>query len=218
MKAPRIWPFLLFLLLACIPFARASQTLDITVKTDKSTYIQGENVTISGKVMLDVTPHPNQLVALWVKNSSGSPMIPPITVQADEKGDFNFAFKLPLNAELGIYETYASSRMKNKNAIGHTAFRVEALTQSSNGEIPGDQRTLTLVMFIAFLVALGVIASAFVFLMLRRVKREPPAVPREDVDERYKKCVKCGRKILWFRTFCPYCYAYQSKTKTREEK
>lgn len=146
MKASRICPFLLFLLLACIPSTHASQTLEITVKTDKSTYLQGENVTIGGYVILD------------------------------------------------------------------------ALTQPSNGEISGDQRILTIVLFVGVLVALGVIASAFVFLVLRRFKRdrEPPAVPREDVNERYKKCVKCGRRILWFRTFCPYCYGYQGKIKTGE--
>lgn len=220
MKASGIYPFLLFLLLACIPFTRASQTLEITVKTDKSTYLQGENITISGYAILGVTPHPNKLVALWVENPSGSAIIPPIARQTNEKGDFSFAFKLPKNAELGIYEAHASTRIKNKNATDYATFRVEALTQPSNGEIPGDQRILTLVMLVGVLVAFGVMASAFVFLTLRRARgdREPPAVPREDADERYKKCVKCGRKILWFRTFCPYCYGYQGKIKTGEKR
>ncbi len=218
MKVSRIWPFLLFLLFVGIPFTHASQALEITVKTVKSTYLQGESVTISGNVILCVTPHPNSLVALWVENAGGSVMGPSITVQADEKGDFIFAFTLPKNAELGIYETYASTRIKNKNAASHTTFSVEALTQPSNGEIPEDQRILTIVMFVGVLAALGVVASAFVFLVLSRFKRdgEPPAVPREDVDERYKKCVKCGRRIFWFRAFCPYCYAYQSDIKTEK--
>jgi hypothetical protein len=219
-KTSRSFPFLLFLLFSCTSFSYASQTLEITVETNKSVYLQGEKVTLRGCVITGITSRSSRLVALWVMNTSGSTIIPPITRQTDEKGDFSFTFKLASNVELGDYTAYASSGDKNENATGHTTFKVEALTQQSNGEIPGDHRILTILILVAVLVALGVTASAFVFLMLRRVNRdrETSAVPREDTDDRYKRCVKCGRRILGFRAFCPYCYSYQGRMKTVEER
>lgn len=79
----------------------------ITINTSKSMYGPGDTVNLTGFVN-DVTP--GQLVAIQVKDAKGNLLLIR-TVQADQNGNFNLQFKVPLTAAPGNLNITASARI-----------------------------------------------------------------------------------------------------------
>ncbi|MGB9002511.1 MAG: hypothetical protein WCC52_01725 [Nitrosotalea sp.] len=79
----------------------------ITINTSKNAYGPGDTVNLTGFVN-DVTP--GQLVAIQVKDAKGNLLLIR-TVQADQNGNFNLQFKVPLTAAPGNLNITASARL-----------------------------------------------------------------------------------------------------------
>jgi hypothetical protein len=79
----------------------------ITINTSKSAYGPGDTVNLTGLVN-DGTP--GQLVAIQVKDAKGNLLLIR-TVQADQNGNFNLQFKVPLTASPGNLNITASARI-----------------------------------------------------------------------------------------------------------
>ncbi len=79
----------------------------ITINTSKSAYGPGDTVNLTGLVNEGT---PGQLVAIQVKDAKGD-LILIRTVQADQNGNFNLQFKVPLTASPGNLNITASARI-----------------------------------------------------------------------------------------------------------
>ncbi|MGI0102376.1 MAG: hypothetical protein ACREA7_07260 [Nitrosotalea sp.] len=79
----------------------------ITISTSKSAYGPGDTVNLTGLVN---EGNPGQLVAVQVKDAKGN-LILIRTVQADQNGNFNLQFKVPLTASPGNLNIMASARI-----------------------------------------------------------------------------------------------------------
>jgi len=74
----------------------------ITVATDKNAYFRGETVAISGDLLSDANPIPDQAVALAIKPPIGDVYSLP-SVTTDEKGHFASGWVVPAGAIAGSY-------------------------------------------------------------------------------------------------------------------
>jgi hypothetical protein len=98
----------LSLLALAIPSSYAQlDNESITISTSKSAYGPGDTVNLTGLVN-DGTP--GQLVAIQVKDAKGNLLLIR-TVQADQNGNFNLQFKVPLTASPGNLNITASARI-----------------------------------------------------------------------------------------------------------
>lgn len=79
----------------------------ITINTQKTAYGPGDTVNLTGLVNEGT---PGQLVAIQVKDAKGN-LILIRTVQADQNGNFNLQFKVPLTASPGNLNITASARI-----------------------------------------------------------------------------------------------------------
>ncbi|MGI0087911.1 MAG: hypothetical protein ACREBI_08115 [Nitrosotalea sp.] len=98
----------LSLLTLAIPSSYAQlDNESITISTSKSAYGPGDIVNLTGFVNQGT---PGQLVAIQVKDTKGN-LILIRTVQADQNGNFNLQFKVPLTASQGNLNITASARI-----------------------------------------------------------------------------------------------------------
>jgi hypothetical protein len=85
-------------------YAQVDQS--ITLSTNKSSYLPGDTVLVSGVV----TGQSAALVALQVKDSDGN-LILIRTLQSDQNGNFAVQFKIPPTATSGKFSILASSKI-----------------------------------------------------------------------------------------------------------
>jgi len=116
---------LLLAAVALAPVLAAAQSLLVTVSTDKPSYTPGEQVVVSGYVLLDGTPVGGALVAIQVSDPSGNPIVSR-TRSTDSSGAYSVAFNLPLNAQEGTYTVYASASYQGHTASNSDTFQVTA--------------------------------------------------------------------------------------------
>ncbi len=225
---------LLFFLLLLYSFflnisfvVEAVTPLNLTVATDKPTYLQGEKVKASGTLKLgENNPLVGWQVAVWIYTSNGILLFSPI-LETNEAGNFAKTFSLPPETVLGTYTVLSSVQWNNQQAIREATFEVKSTEQVgavqpqvSQGPQPLSPVLLTL---IATVVAFSLIISALIFygLVTFQKKVEAPVAPVTPITPvrkldkvnmvRYKTCAKCGRTFLGIHTFCPYCFTYHGK-------
>lgn len=80
----------------------------ITVATDKTEYVKGETVQISGMLTSDGTPLPNETVGLAIEPPIGDVYsLPPVFTDAE--GKFSASWQVPADAVAGAYVLTATS-------------------------------------------------------------------------------------------------------------
>ena len=109
-------------------FAQEAQS--ITLTTNKSSYLPGDTVQLSGMA----TGQPNLLVALQVRDSNGN-LILIRTIQTDQNGNFAIQFKIPPTATSGRFSIMASARI---NGFVVTQTKVISASVPEFGQIAGE--------------------------------------------------------------------------------
>lgn len=79
----------------------------VTVATDQASYGRGETVGISGSVMDGTNPLPGETVALTVQPPTGDAISLP-SATTDSDGNFSASWVVPIDAEAGSYELFAT--------------------------------------------------------------------------------------------------------------
>ena len=80
----------------------------VTVATDKDAYFRGDSVGISGGLLSNGNPVPNQTVALAIRPPTGDAYSLP-SVTTDPDGKFTSSWEVPADAEAGSYVLAASA-------------------------------------------------------------------------------------------------------------
>jgi len=203
--------------------AGAVPPLILTVATDKSMYLQGERVVVSGTFRVGVNPIVGWLVAIFVNSPEGTPLLI-TTLQTNQNGNFATTFNLPSEAELGNYTVLSSVQWNSQQAVREVTFEVKT-TQQGVGvqpQIPQKPSHFSpvLLTFAATGVAFSLIIFALIFygLVTFQKKAKAPVTPMTPITSvrkidimRNKKCAKCGRTFLGIHTFCPYCFTFHGK-------
>lgn len=222
--------FLFFLLLLYSIFLNTSfvvgavPSLNLTITTDKLTYLQGESIEVSGNLNLGVNPLVGWSVAILISAPNGAPLFY-TTRKTDESGNFATTFNLGLETEFGTYKILSSVQWNNQYAMRNVTFEIK-----SSGQVGGVQPQLPRetprpysavpLTLIATAVAFILIPSALIFCGLFTFQKRVGApvapvtliTPLKKVDTtRHKTCVKCGRTFLGVHTFCPYCFTYHGR-------
>jgi len=224
---------LFFLLLTYLTFLNTPfvvgvpPSLNLTIATNKSIYLQGERVEISGTLRVEeVNPIPKWPIAISIRFPDGTTLLH-ATPNTTQNGNFAMTFNLPPETESGTYAVLSSVLWNDQYAMKEITFEIKPTgqvgvvqPQVSHGPKPFSPVLLTL---IATVVAFILIFSALIFygLVTFQKKVEAPVAPvtpitpvrkLDKVDMvRYKTCVKCGRTFLGIHTFCPYCFTYHGK-------
>jgi len=221
--------FLLLLLLLYSIFlnmsfvAGAVPPLILTVATDKSMYLQGERVVVSGTFRVGVNPIDGWPIAISVNSPEGTPLLI-TTLQTNQGGNFATIFNLSPEAKLGNYTVLSSVQWNSQQALREVTFEVKT-TQQGVGvqpQIPQKPSYLSpvLLTFAATGVAFSLIIFALIFygLVTLQKKVKAPVAPVTPITSvrkvdimRYKKCAKCGRTFLGVHTFCPHCFTFHGK-------
>lgn len=137
---------LVLLALAGVSNSFAQEEPTITLTTNKSSYLPGDTVQLSGVV----TGQPNALVALQVKDSDGN-LVLIRTIQSDQNGNFAIQFKIPPTATSGEFSIIASSRVN-----GFVVTQTQAITAAvpEFGQIAGEILGFS-IMFIILIFAIS---------------------------------------------------------------
>ena len=224
--------FLFFLLLLYSIFLNISfvvgavPPLNLTVTTDKTTYLRGESMRVSGSLSLGVNPLVDWPVAISINMPNGAPLFL-TTLQADENGNFDTIFNLSSESELGTYTLLASVQWTNQHAIREVTFEIKATTQ------PGDEQPqvpqipllffnapLTIIVAtVAFSLAIFTLISYRLVTFQKKVEApvSPTTLVRKVDIIGYETCAKCGKTFLGIYTFCPYCFTFHRKPQTKYE-
>jgi hypothetical protein len=71
----KIYPFLFCLLILSSVLTVQATTVNLTVTTDKTSYLRSENLAVSGSLRKDGQPVTNGLVAIQINSQNGDPMV-----------------------------------------------------------------------------------------------------------------------------------------------
>jgi hypothetical protein len=110
-------------LLATVTTVSAA-SLNLTVSTSKPSYFKGEDIIVYGYLTYNGAPVQDNPVGLQIFNPSGDPVVSR-TLQTNASGAYSHTFKLPSDAESGVYQVYVSSVYKNQQASSNTTFQYE---------------------------------------------------------------------------------------------
>ena len=117
--------FVLFLIVTFF-FVSESFAAQITINTNKQTFVGGDTVELSGTV---AGGNAGDLVALEIKDPSGETILIR-TVQLGSGGIFDLQFKLPASGQSGSYEIVA-----NAQVAGQTVTETKTITKSSQSPV-----------------------------------------------------------------------------------
>ncbi len=120
-----LFSFLLVLLLL-IGYAESFAQSEITLNTNKDSYMGGNTVAIFGTVEGGTQ---NDILAIEVKDPSGETMMIR-TTQLGPGGSFGFSFKLPTSAQSGNYEIISNIK------VGESTFSQSKIVSVSQGTAP----------------------------------------------------------------------------------
>jgi uncharacterized protein YfaS (alpha-2-macroglobulin family) len=93
--------------------------LEITIASDKTQYVVGAGIALSGNVTLNGAKLPNALVAVEVLNPNLEPIIVRV-IETDGQGSYVLTFLAPQGSLLGTYTAYASVNLAGTNATAQT--------------------------------------------------------------------------------------------------
>ncbi|MDH5461829.1 MAG: hypothetical protein OEZ29_00855 [Candidatus Bathyarchaeota archaeon] len=197
--------------------------LNLTIITDKSTYVQRESIAINGALSLGVNPLTNWPVAISITSPNGT-LLFHTTMVTDHDGNFVKTINLMPHTEVGAYSLLASVQWSNQNSMRTVSFEIKSTGQV--GVVP-SQIHLTpppsssiLLTQIAAIVSFCLITLALVFNWLATSQKKEktsaaPVTPIPSVKKarvnRYKICAECGETFSGIRTFCPRCFTYHGK-------
>jgi len=220
--------FLFLLLLYCIflnmPFVHSAvPLLNLTVTTDKLSYLREESIEITGTLSLGVNPLVGWPVAVFINSPNGTPVFF-MTLETNQDGAFATTFNPPIETGLGTYTVLSSVQWADQYVVREVTFEIRS-SQQIGGVLPQvPQKSAPLIpihlTLAATFVAFSLIIFALIFYGLvtyqKGVKMPiapvTPITPVRKVDMvRYKTCAKCGRTFLGLHTFCPYCFTYHGK-------
>jgi len=229
---PTNFSFLFFLLLIYSIFLNtpfvvgAVHPLNLVVTTNKTAYLQGEIIKISGNLSLGDNPLVGWLVAVSINTPNGTPLFH-TTLETDHASNFVATFNLPIESVLGTYTVLSSVQWANQYAMREVTFDIKSTKQvgAAQPHVPQEPPTSSplLLTLIATVVAFSIIISALIFygLVTFQKRAKAPLAPVTPVTPitpvrkvnivRYKTCAKCGRTFLGIHTFCPYCFTYHGK-------
>jgi hypothetical protein len=113
----------------------AMSGMRVSLKTDRLTYLPCDQVQVSGQVTYNLAPIIAQLVAVSVLTPDNK-TLEGLVFQTDENGNFNFTFRLPYNAEAGLWTVVARSTIGNSSdASACTQFYVAAYNITVQNQI-----------------------------------------------------------------------------------
>ncbi len=98
---------LIFALMSSFSSTLCASSYSVNVSTDKTYYLRGDRVTVSGHVYLDSSPASGVWVGIEVRSPSGA-VVWLDQVTADSSGAYASSFTLSLSAEYGLYTVYAA--------------------------------------------------------------------------------------------------------------
>jgi len=117
--------FVLFFIVSSF-FVSESYAAEITIDTNKETFVGGDTVELSGTV---AGGNAGDLVALEIKDPSGETILIR-TVQLGSGGTFDLKFKLPTSGQTGSYDIVA-----NAQVAGQTVTETKTITKSSQPSV-----------------------------------------------------------------------------------
>lgn len=108
LQTPRrlLTSLLILFIFLLIPIAYSQGTISVTVSTDKTQYVQGENVTISGKVL---DSQNNPVADASVSIQVGDPPAYSTLVFSDSSGTYVDSFTIPPTVSPGQLTVYATA-------------------------------------------------------------------------------------------------------------
>jgi len=197
--------------------------LNLTVVTDKSIYLQGGRVEISGTLSVGVNPIPKWPIAISINFPDGTTLLH-ATPETNQDGNFAMTFNLPSKTKSGTYAVLSSARWNTMYSMREVTFEIRPTEQAGviQPQVPLKPLAYSpvLLTLIAGVVAFSLVIFALIFygLVAFQKRVEAPVAPvtpitsvRKVSGMPYKKCVKCGRTFLGVHTFCPYCFTYHGK-------
>ncbi len=137
-----ILPAILF-----VPLASSQGTLSITVSTDRSQYVPGETVAISGKVL---DSHGNPVLGAGISIQVGDPPVYADGIISDNSGSYVDSFVLQTGIAAGQYTVYATaSKAGYDSARQQTQFTILPQAATTTSTQPSSQTSSPSKCFIA---------------------------------------------------------------------
>ena len=131
----------IFLATVTVPDSFEQQDQTIILGTDKSSYLPGDVVNITGIV----SGQPGLLVAIQVKDPNGN-LVVIRTVQADQNGTFALQFKIPPNAAQSNFNIIASAKIN-----GFVVTQTKVITQTT---VPEFDQLAPLILVLSIILAI----------------------------------------------------------------
>ncbi len=129
------------------PLSSSQGTLSITVSTDKSQYVPGETVAISGKVL---DSHGNPVLGAGISIQVGDPPTYADVIFSDNSGSYVDSFVLQVGVAAGQYTVYATaSKAGYDSAQQQTKFTVLPQAPTTTSTQPSSQPSSPSKCFIA---------------------------------------------------------------------